>query len=338
VERAADLYERGEHVRALACSDEALRADPRNVPALHYRATSLAALGRADEARFAFARALAVDPEDPETLAGAADFFVARAPGDRDGLLLGVEYALRGARVAEGRKDRDLAARCLGLAAMAENDLGRSRDALGHADRALRDRPRDASLHYERGVALYELVRFKEARGALERALSLAPDDAWTLHYLALVAEHAGDRAQAEKLESKARTRAPREFRGVELTRAEFDGELRRAIELLPPEEKRALATVPLEVADVPSLDDLTAVDPPLSPAILGLFRGPSETEACEEGAPQPCRSIAIYWKNLARFARDRRELAEQVRVTLLHELGHLHGENDDELRDRGLE
>jgi predicted Zn-dependent protease with MMP-like domain len=26
------------------------------------------------------------------------------------------------------------------------------------------------------------------------------------------------------------------------------------------------------------------------------------------------------------------------VRVTLLHELGHLHGETDDELRDRGLE
>ncbi len=101
---------------------------------------------------------------------------------------------------------------------------------------------------------------------------------------------------------------------------------------------RRSLASVPLEVADVPSLDDLTAVDPPLSPAILGLYRGPSENEACDAGGPQPCRSIAIYWKNLARFARDRQELAEQVRVTLLHELGHLHGENDDELRDRGLE
>jgi len=26
------------------------------------------------------------------------------------------------------------------------------------------------------------------------------------------------------------------------------------------------------------------------------------------------------------------------VRVTLLHELGHLHGEDDDQLRARGLE
>ena len=47
---------------------------------------------------------------------------------------------------------------------------------------------------------------------------------------------------------------------------------------------------------------------------------------------------MVLYWRNLARFARDRAELAEQVRVTLLHELGHLHGETDDELRDRGLE
>jgi predicted Zn-dependent protease with MMP-like domain len=95
---------------------------------------------------------------------------------------------------------------------------------------------------------------------------------------------------------------------------------------------------VPLELVDVPSLDDLTAVDPPLSPTILGLFRGPPEDEACGPDLTAPCRSIVLYWRNLARFARDRRELSEQVRVTLLHELGHLHGETDDQLRDRGLE
>ena len=37
-------------------------------------------------------------------------------------------------------------------------------------------------------------------------------------------------------------------------------------------------------------------------------------------------------------LARARKELGLQIKVTLLHELGHLHGENDDELRARGLE
>jgi predicted Zn-dependent protease with MMP-like domain len=75
-----------------------------------------------------------------------------------------------------------------------------------------------------------------------------------------------------------------------------------------------------------------------LSPSILGLFRGPSEDEPCTEADGPRCRTIVFYRKNLLRFSRDRDELTEQVRVTLLHELGHLHGESDDELRARGLE
>jgi len=79
-------------------------------------------------------------------------------------------------------------------------------------------------------------------------------------------------------------------------------------------------------------------VEPPLSPSLLGLFRGPSEGEPCLPEDGPVCRSIVLYRKNLARFARDRRQLAEQIDVTLRHELGHLHGEDDDALRRRGLE
>ena len=35
---------------------------------------------------------------------------------------------------------------------------------------------------------------------------------------------------------------------------------------------------------------------------------------------------------------KSREELNEQIRVTLLHELGHLRGEDDSELAARGLE
>ena len=82
----------------------------------------------------------------------------------------------------------------------------------------------------------------------------------------------------------------------------------------------------------------LVAGGPPPSPPILGPFRAPSEGEECPPEAAPTCRSIVLYRKNLARFARDRRELDEQVRLTLRHEIGHLHGETDDELRGHGLE
>lgn len=340
VAQASAHYVQGAHARALTCAEEALRIAPRSVPALHYRATALTALGRLDEAKVAFARALAVDPNDPETLHGAADLYVARLGGNRDSLLTGLEYAQRGARLAAepARRDADLAARLLLLAAMAENDLGDSPAALRHTDQALRTRQSDANLHYERGVALYELCRFEEARAALQRANSIAPEDPWTMHYLGLVEEHRGNAERAEQLLAKARRLSPAEFSaGIEISRGDFDAEVKRAIELLPAHERRALSSVPLEIADVPALDDLTAVQPPLSPTILGLFRGPAEMEPCDRDGSD-CRSIVLYRRNLARFARDRAQLAEQLRVTLLHELGHLHGENDDELRDRGLE
>ncbi len=341
-QRAAFELDRGDYPKALACAEEALRAAPRLVAALSSRAAALTALGRLDDARLAWAQALAVDPDDPETLYGAADLYAARLSGERAALELGLEYAVRGARLAQQppRHDPELAGRLLVVAAMAENDLGATRDALAHAEQALAlhggDNP---DAEYERGVALYELCRFGEARAALERVRAVEPDDAWTLHYLALVTERTGDGARADALERRARALAPDELRSpVEVDRTAFEQEVRRAVAALPDRDRRALADVPVEVADVPELDDLTAVDPPLSPSILGLFRGPSELEPClpEDGAR--CRSIVFYRRNLTRFAKSRRELEEQVRVTLLHELGHLHGESDDDLRARGLE
>ncbi len=122
------------------------------------------------------------------------------------------------------------------------------------------------------------------------------------------------------------------------MSAAEFRAEVARAVAELPPAERAALAGVPVEAAELPALADLIGDDPPLSPTILGLYRGPPLGAPCTPADGPVCRSIALYRRNLARFAHDRAELVRQIRVTLLHELGHLHGEDDDALRDRGLE
>jgi len=327
--------------RALACADEAVRADGRSAAALRARASALAALGRPDEARAAFGRALAVAPGDPETLLGAAGLLVERYGADREALETALAHARRGAEIAAagGRPDRDLAARLRLVAAMAENDLGQSAAALADAEEALRARPGDVDLRYERGVALYELCRFAEADGELQAVLAEAPQDPWTLHYLSLVAERRGDGARSAKLERRAAEVAPSEFGRPAPPSAEaFAAEVRRAVESLPRDEQRLLDGVSVEVEDLPAVEDLTAVDPPLSPSILGLFRGPPVGEPCLPDDGPRCRSIVLYRRNLARLARDRGELVRQVRVTLLHELGHLRGETDEELRARGLE
>lgn len=333
--------DQGAFDRAIACAEEALRIAPRLVSAHAARGTALFEKGRAEDARLAFARALAIDPDEPQALLGAAELYVRRLGGAREAIEAGLEYALRGVRVAARPPYRgtSLPGRLELVAGMAENDLGRSHLALPHLDRAVAARPDDPEATYERGVALAELCRFDEAQRAFEKALALSPDDAWALHQLGLLAERRGDAKRATQLLARARTLAPEDFRpDVELDEAAFRAEVDAAIAALPDKERMALAIAPVEIQDLPDKDDLLAVDPPLSPSILGLFRGPSEGESCTAADGPRCRSIVFYRKNLLRFAHDRRELSAQVRVTLLHELGHLHGESDDELRDRGLE
>jgi predicted Zn-dependent protease with MMP-like domain/Flp pilus assembly protein TadD len=338
----ADLeLEKGNDERALACADEALRQAPRMVRALRVRALALTELDRVDEARITYARALAIDPDDPDLLHGAADLYVHHMTGDRPTLLLGLEYALRGARIVSRTHPRDptRTAPFFLVAATAENDLGENAEALSHADAVLRADPKDSDALYERGVALYELCRFREAEAALTAVLDQLPDDAWALRSLALVAERSGDLERAERLDRRARQVAPADFpEALEVDRPTFEREVQLAVASLPEPERRALREVPVEVAETPALEDLVAVQPPLSPSILGLYRGPPETMACSPEEGPRCRSIVLYRRNLLRFARNRPELTEQVRVTLLHELGHLHGESDDDLRARGLE
>jgi tetratricopeptide (TPR) repeat protein len=340
VARASEEIEAGRAAQGLACAEEALELEPRSLPALRARAAALADLERLDEARGALARALAADPDDPATLLAAADLDLNRI-GDRDALEAGRDHALRGAAIlrAHGHSDPSRAARLLLLAGMAENQLGRSRDALLHLDQGLRVAPLDLDLLYERGVALFELCRFASARRAFESVLRRSPEDAWSLHHLGLIAERSGDEARARTLLSRAARLAPRELRApVEMDRAAFEAEARRALAELPETERAALAGVPVQVEEIPALADLTAVDPPLSPSILGLFRGPPLGEPCTPGDGPTCRSVVLYRRNLLRFAPDRSRVVEQLRVTLLHELGHLHGETDDALRSRGLE
>ena len=95
------------------------------------------------------------------------------------------------------------------------------------------------------------------------------------------------------------------------------------------------LRGVPIQIVDRPELEDLRAVTPPFPPTILGLFRGAPDGE---DDPTAPPRVIFLYRINLGRAARTRDELREQVRETLVHEIGHFEGQDEDDLRRHGLE
>ncbi|HET7823731.1 MAG TPA: metallopeptidase family protein [Anaeromyxobacter sp.] len=343
LDAAADAFEDGRFEDALASAEEVLRADPRSVPALHYRAAALAELGRAGEALEAYERALARGKDDPELLLGAADFLVNLSGDDepdREQIERAADLARRGEKLARKAGDKELAGELAYVEATALNQLGLSREALERLVVAEAELPDSPDVLLEKGFANYELCRFAEARRALERAERLAPDDAWTQHHLGLVAERQGSAEEARRRFARARKLSPEEFpKGIALSQAAFDEAVEAALASLPEQVRRYLSNVAITVEELPSDEDLLASDPPLSPAILGLFRGaPYGQKASMDPWSHFPSAIVLFQKNLERFATSRADLIEQIGVTLIHEVGHFLGLDEDELYERGLD
>jgi predicted Zn-dependent protease with MMP-like domain len=45
---------------------------------------------------------------------------------------------------------------------------------------------------------------------------------------------------------------------------------------------------------------------------------------------------IILFKKNIERYCRDRDEMIEQIRITLLHEIGHHFGFDEEDLEELG--
>jgi predicted Zn-dependent protease with MMP-like domain len=90
------------------------------------------------------------------------------------------------------------------------------------------------------------------------------------------------------------------------------------------PETFQAQLTNTLIVVD--DLPDLEAVREGEDPDLLGLYEGAT---VLEHGLPE---RIVLYQRNHENIVADERELAEQVRETMRHEVGHHFGMEEDEL------
>ncbi len=73
---------------------------------------------------------------------------------------------------------------------------------------------------------------------------------------------------------------------------------------------------------------------PPESPDLMGLFIG----TPYEEGDPTVPNQIILYKNNIEEECETEEQVPEEIRITLLHEIGHFLGLDEDDLADRGLE
>lgn len=114
------------------------------------------------------------------------------------------------------------------------------------------------------------------------------------------------------------------------------EAEVRRTVKALPADLRQAAAALPVSYEPMPAE---ALIEEGLDPDTLGLFVGGDHDQ--EEHCVLPPR-IILYLENIWLMVEDEEggepEYRAEVRTTLLHELGHYLGLDEEELTDRGLE
>ena len=118
----------------------------------------------------------------------------------------------------------------------------------------------------------------------------------------------------------------------------DFSGALRKALSELPPMFHNALANVAVVVEEWPQDDLLEELGIPPDDTLYGYYHGvPLPTRSVQDSGLLP-DVISVYRGPLLEDFPDRAELCRQIRITLLHEIGHYFGMDEEELSRLGYE
>lgn len=117
-----------------------------------------------------------------------------------------------------------------------------------------------------------------------------------------------------------------------------FSNIVRRSVSSLPIDIQRMLDNVAIVVQDEPGPEHLSDSDRNSEPEeLFGLYQGIPRSERDSGYSMVTPDHITIFAGPLERACADQAELIEQVRITLLHELGHHLGFDEDGLDAIGL-
>jgi len=118
----------------------------------------------------------------------------------------------------------------------------------------------------------------------------------------------------------------------------DFGRALREALSELPPMFRDALTNVAVVVEERPPDDLLDELGIPSDDTLYGFYHGvPLPERSFQDSGLLPDK-ISVYRGPLVEDFPDRRELRRQIRITLLHEIGHYFGMDEEELSRLGYE
>ncbi|MCX7825210.1 MAG: tetratricopeptide repeat protein [Verrucomicrobiae bacterium] len=325
LERADEAYDAGQFEEAAELYRKHIELEPDLPEGYEGLGLSLWGMDRHSEALNALNTAQRHDPENAGIALNRAALLTDVLQRHQDAAAICEELLRRKLNKADLRDARLTAAKAMFR-------LGRDREAIGLLDTALRDAPRDVELLSWKAHVLYESGQYEKAKAVHEQCLRIDPNDPGVHWDYGLVLEKLGDATAAQAEFERAHELAPEEFLPpATISEKEMERIARQTLAELPDDFREVIANVPVVIRDFPTRQ-FVLENPTLGPQILGLFTG----NIHHESQPVPT-AIMLFRKNLEKVCATREELEEEIRTTLLHEIGHYLGLSEDDLRARGL-
>jgi len=115
------------------------------------------------------------------------------------------------------------------------------------------------------------------------------------------------------------------------LSPREFDHLVEQALAAVPERFRRYLDNVVIVVEEEPTDEDYDETDTPDEDELFGIFRGSPYFERDRSVSELPAQ-IALFRGPILRSCETRGEAVREIRDTVVHELGHLLGLDDEEM------
>ncbi|MEC9476225.1 MAG: metallopeptidase family protein [Planctomycetota bacterium] len=192
--------------------------------------------------------------------------------------------------------------------------------------------------------ALYATGDPEKALETLQPIASRGVQEAADREYFsALCCDHLGDRALADAHFAMATELDPERNPPIPSISIEDAQDIvGQVIGELPEALRDAVEKVPILIEDLPSISWIRETGGEIHPDTLGLYTGVNLMDRSYLGIDSfekiPTEaSIHIFRRNLERISHDPEQLRSEIRITLLHELGHHLGLDEEDVDRLGL-
>jgi predicted Zn-dependent protease with MMP-like domain len=120
------------------------------------------------------------------------------------------------------------------------------------------------------------------------------------------------------------------------MTPKKFEKIARKALAALPDAFQPYLQDVMLIIEPYPSDELLEELEVPEDEDLFGLYEGAALTERSSGDAPDLPPRVILYYEPLLDACETEEELIEEIQKTVVHEIGHFFGLDEEKLEELG--